>query len=153
MCGRFTLYTKAEVLEDRFGAKFADDSYSPSYNTAPSQNIQVILNESPELISSAWWRFVPSWTTPDKKIRPQISARGETVAEKPMFRDAFRRHRCLILTDGFYESDREGEVRVPYYIRLRTHEPFALAGIWDVSTDNEGGCTPRRVSLAARQTR
>ncbi len=128
MCGRYTLYTKKEALEERFHAHMGN--YKESYNIAPSQKEPVILNENPEEIVLAKWGFMPHWAK-GNSLKPQINARAETVAQKPMFRDSYRHRRCLILSDGFYEWDRKGETKTPYFTHLKSREPFAMAGIWD----------------------
>jgi putative SOS response-associated peptidase YedK len=131
MCGRYTIFTKKEALEERFDAEIDENiPYSPHYNAAPSQNLPVIFNDEPRLITTGQWGYLPSWALDNPKIKPQINARSETVYEKPMFRSAIKKKRCMILTDGFYEWNRVGEKKIPNYIRLKSHEPFAMAGIW-----------------------
>jgi len=131
MCGRYTIYTKAEALEERFDAVIDEHiKYSPHFNAAPSQNLPAIFSDEPGVIKTGQWGFTPSWAKDNPKISPQINARSETASEKPMFRSAIKKKRCMILTDGFYEWDRVGEKKIPNYIRLKSHEPFAMAGIW-----------------------
>lgn len=138
MCGRFTLYTQAEALEERFHATIAEDSYRPSYNAAPSQALLTILHDNPEVIVPTAWGFVPAWAAGRSDVKPLINARGETVASKPFFRGAFKNSRCLVLADGFYEWRRAKSGKVPYRIALKTKEPFAFAGIWSRVHDAEG---------------
>jgi putative SOS response-associated peptidase YedK len=137
MCGRFTLYTKAEALEERFDAQLEMD-YTPMYNAAPSQTLPVILNTDPGSIVAAEWGFVPQWADGREGVKPVINARGESVADKPFFRSAFKSNRCLILADGFYEWQRSQKHKVPYRFVLKSGEPFAFAGMWSRIHDATG---------------
>jgi putative SOS response-associated peptidase YedK len=138
MCGRYTLYTKAEALEERFHAQLEMGLYTPTYNAAPSQALFVILNDDPGLIVEADWGFVPQWADGREGVKALINARGEGVAEKPYFRGAFKNNRCLVLADGFYEWRRSKRGKVPYRIALKTKEPFAFAGLWSRVHDAAG---------------
>jgi putative SOS response-associated peptidase YedK len=77
------------------------------------------------------WGLIPSWAKDPAIGMKLINARAETVAEKPSFRKSFKQRRCLVLADGFYEWQKEGRVKQPYYIRLKSERPFAFAGLWD----------------------
>jgi putative SOS response-associated peptidase YedK len=88
----------------------------------------------------AAWGFVPEWADGRPDVKPLIKARAETVATKPFFRDAFKRKRCLVLADGFYEWKRTGKGKVPYRITLKTEQPFA--GIWSTVHDAQGRVHP-----------
>jgi putative SOS response-associated peptidase YedK len=138
MCGRFTMTTNTEALEERFHARLATEITMPTYNAAPSQAQLTILNDHPDVIVRAAWGFVPAWADGRPDVKPLINARAETVATKPFFRDAFKRTRCLVLADGFYEWKRAGKGKVPYRIALKTEEPFAFAGIWSAIHDAQG---------------
>ena len=129
MCGRFTMATNPEALEERFHAHLSTEIAAPTYNAAPSQAQLTILNDHPDAIVRAAWGFVPEWADGRPDVKPIINARAETVATKPFFRDAFKKKRCLVLADGFYEWKRAGKSKVPYRIALKTEEPFAFAGI------------------------
>jgi putative SOS response-associated peptidase YedK len=85
---------------------------------------------------------VPEWADGRSDVKPLINARAETVATKPFFRDAFKRKRCLVLADGFYEWKRTGKSKVPYRIALQTEEPFAFAGIWSMVHNAQGEVHP-----------
>src|SRR5262249_35480971 len=135
MCGRYTLTTAIEALEQRFHAVLPHETLTPTYNTAPSQTLPVICNIHPQEITRSAWGFVPEWADGRAGVKPLINARAETVATKPTFRQAFRSKRCLILADGFYEWKRAGKRRVPYRIVLTSGEPFAFAGIWSPVDD------------------
>src|SRR5262247_4387181 len=138
MCGRYTLSTPTEVLEQRFHAVLPREALTPTYNAAPSQALPVICNIHPQEITRSAWGFVPEWADGRAGVKPLINARAETVATKPTFRQAFRSKRCLVLADGFYEWKRAGKSKVPYRIALKTEEPFAFAGIWSTGHDAQG---------------
>jgi putative SOS response-associated peptidase YedK len=142
MCGRFTMATNAEALEERFRAHLSTEIAVPTYNAAPSQAQLAILNDRPHAIVRAAWGFVPEWADGRPDVKPIINARAETVATKPFFRDAFKRKRCLIIADGFYEWKRAGKGKVPYRIALKTEAPFAFAGIWSTVHDAQGEVQP-----------
>jgi len=130
MCGRFTLYTTAEALAERFQAQLPLELYTPTYNAAPSQAHLTILSANPQEMALSAWGFVPSWADGKPDVKPLINARAETVAQKPFFREAFKKKRCLVLADGFYEWRRTKLGKVPYRITLKSAVPFAFAGIW-----------------------
>jgi putative SOS response-associated peptidase YedK len=138
MCGRYTLSTPIEALEQRFHARLPYDVLAPTYNAAPSQVLPVIFNTHPQEITRSAWGFIPEWADGRADVKPLINARAETVATKPTFRQAFRSKRCLILTDGFYEWKRAGKSKVPHRVALKSGEPFAFAGIWSTVHDPSG---------------
>src|SRR5215471_19020439 len=142
MCGRFTMATNTAALEERFHARLATEIAGPTYNAAPSQAQLTILNDRPQAIVRAAWGFVPEWADGRPDVKPLINARAETAATKPFFRDAFKRKRCLVLADGFYEWKRAGKSKVPYRIALKTEEPFTFAGIWSAVHDAQGVVHP-----------
>jgi len=133
MCGRFTLHTPATEL---FQLLLLDlhEPLIPRYNIAPTQSIATVRQLSKQTMPHlAWlqWGLIPSWATKPAKNRPLINARAETVADKPSFRDALARQRCLILCDGYYEWQASGKKKQAFYIRQKDERPFAFAGIWD----------------------
>ena len=136
MCGRYTL-TNADVLAERFRVLLPAEAVL-TYNAAPSQSQLTILNTAPHLITVSAWGFVPEWAEGRQDVKPLINARAETVATKPFFRDAFKKKRCLVLADGFYEWRRIKDGKVPYRIALKTEEPFAFAGIWSTVHNTAG---------------
>ena len=138
MCGRYTIGTDAEALAARFDVQLPASLLSPSYNAAPSQGLPTILNACPTTITLSTWGFLPEWADGRPDVKPLINARGETVATKPFFKQAFRTKRCLVLADGFYEWKRLGKGKVPYRIALQTGEPFAFAGLWSTVHDAQG---------------
>jgi putative SOS response-associated peptidase YedK len=138
MCGRYTLSTQAEALEERFHAVLPAHVYEATYNAAPSQEHLTLLNDNPHEIAAASWGFVPAWADRRPDVKSVINARAESVATKPFFRDAFKSKRCLVLADGFYEWKKTGKHKVPYRIAFKTEEPFAFAGIWSTVHDKNG---------------
>lgn len=139
MCGRFALKAPPARLISRFGLDECAD-FQPRYNIPPGTDIPVI-RYSPEgkrVLHLLRWGLVPHWAK-DPGIGAKLNnARAETLAEKPSFREAFKRRRCLIPADGFYEWKAEGKVKQPYYISLKSGEPMAMAGLWE-SWKSPGG--------------
>ena len=142
MCGRFTLASDAEALNQTFFDFAGPMNLSPRYNISPTQDVAVIANTSTDTGESRetgqveffHWGLIPSWAKDPKIGNRMINARSETLSEKPSFRNAYKRRRCLILADGYYEwrkipGDR---LKQPVYIRLKSQKPFALAGLWEV---------------------
>jgi putative SOS response-associated peptidase YedK len=131
MCGRFTLHTPAATLADIFQVPHAIQ-LPLRYNIAPTQQVAVIRSENEQRsLSTLRWGLIPSWAKEAAIGSRMINARGETVAEKPSFRSAFKRQRCLIVTNGYYEWKKVGSKKQPYYIRMRDEQPFAMAGLWE----------------------
>jgi putative SOS response-associated peptidase YedK len=133
MCGRFSL-----VVPERFFSKvfvFQDvPEMLPDYNVPPGVDIWAVRNSSAteeKEIARLRWGLVPPWAKDPKIGNKMINARSETVAEKPAFRSSFKKRRCLIPADGFYEWKRDGTSRTPYYIHLKDQRPFAMAGLWE----------------------
>lgn len=133
MCGRFTLKTTAEVLAEHFELPEVP-VLVPRYNIAPSQTVAVVRGGAEPAgreLTGLRWGLIPSWAEDPGIGNRMINARAETVAEKPAFRSAFRRRRCLIVADGFYEWRRQDGRTQPFYFRLRDGGPFAIAGLWE----------------------
>ena len=134
MCGRYTLYTEKEVLARRFEVEIAE--LSPSYNVAPTQSVVSVSFEKEARVAGVMrWGLIPFWTKDETKLPQMINARVESVATRPAYREAFRRRRCLILADGFYEWQRglgPGKRKIPHWIFREDGGPFAMAGIWSV---------------------
>ncbi len=125
---------------DRFKLDSTETQNAPGENIAPTQQIPLILNEAPTSLSVARWGLVPSWAKEIKVGSRMFNARAETLDEKPAFRAAFKRRRCLIPSDGFYEWRTEPDGRkTPVQYTLRSHEPFAFAGLWELWKPPDGG--------------
>ena len=140
MCGRFTLSTPADEI-----ARLFDLSDVPTieqrYNIAPTQDVPVCRlmgDEAPSRkLDELHWGLVPFWADDEKIGNRMINARGETVADKPAFRAAFKYRRCLIPADGFYEWKKEEGAKQPYLIKRRDQKPFAFAGLWEQWSDED----------------
>ncbi len=133
MCGRFTLTADPAALQSAFPWITIPPEISPRYNIAPTQPVAVIPNDGQNRMDYFVWGLIPFWAKDPKIGNRMINARSETLAEKPSFKNAYKRRRCLILADGFYEWQRRpgSKTKVPYYIRLESGEPFAFAGLWE----------------------
>jgi putative SOS response-associated peptidase YedK len=140
MCGRFAFYSPAEATAALFGATGTTELRA-RYNIAPTQFIAGIRNtdDAGRELAEFRWGLVPFWAKDPSIGNRMINARAETVAEKPSFRNAYRKRRCLILADGFYEWHTEDGVKVPYFISLDSGEPFAFAGLWEHWQSKETG--------------
>ncbi len=131
MCGRFTLRTPAETIADLF-SEIAIPDIPPNYNVAPTHSVASI-RRSGDQPGFAWlqWGLVPFWAKDAKIGSRMINARSETVREKPAWRSAFRKRRCLILADGFFEWKKTSDGKQPMYIRMRDDRPYCFAGLWE----------------------
>ncbi len=139
MCGRFTIkITVADVVEI-FGIDRVAESFEPSFNVAPGRPVPVVTREEAGNVLDAYrWGLIPHWAKEAAIGYKMINARAETVAEKPSFRNSFRRKRCLILADGFFEWKKEGSKKVPHYIFVKDRPVFGFAGLWDEWRPEEG---------------
>ena len=139
MCGRYTL-VRGDKIKTVFNVTVAADlRLVGRYNIAPSQLAPVITNQSAQL-QLFKWGLIPSWAKDPKIAFKMINARAETLAEKPAFRAALKRRRCVIPADGFYEwrADSAGK-KTPVYIQRTDEEIFAFAGLWDTWHEPQGG--------------
>jgi putative SOS response-associated peptidase YedK len=136
MCGRFTLRASASVIAEQFSL-FEVPAFVARFNIAPTQPVPVIRRQADALPSPrrelSWlrWGLIPGWAKDPAIGARLINARAETAAEKPAFRAAMRRRRCLVVADGFYEWQPSGRTKQPHFIRLRDDRPFAFAGVWE----------------------
>ncbi len=137
MCGRFTLATEFEKWNEHFDDLQLKLEFSPRYNITPTQDVAVIANTSEvgegHQVELYHWGLIPSWAKDPKIGSRMINARSETLTEKPSFRSAYKRRRCLILADGYYEWQTiTGEKsKQPIYVHLKSQNPFAFAGLWE----------------------
>jgi putative SOS response-associated peptidase YedK len=131
MCGRFTLRAPAERVKREFQLEEVP-SIEARFNVAPTQNI-LAVRHSPDgsEVAMLKWGLIPSWAKDAAIGAKLINARSETVEEKPSFREAFKRRRCIIPADGFYEWQRMGSRKQPFYFRLKDDRLFGFAGLWD----------------------
>ncbi len=131
MCGRFTLTLNTQALLEAFPQFTFPAGVQPRYNIAPGQPLLAIPNDGQQRATHFLWGFVPGWAKDPRRYR-FINARAETAAQKPAFRAAFRRRRCLVPADGFYEWRRaHGKRAQPFYFTLKNQRPFAIAGLWE----------------------
>jgi putative SOS response-associated peptidase YedK len=133
MCGRFTLAADANLIQEAFPWLNIPGDLQPRYNVAPTQPVAVVPNDGKNQLDYFIWGLIPSWAKDPGIGNNLINARAETLAEKPSFRSSFRRKRCLILADGFYEWKQipGQKSKLPIFIRLKSGQPFAFAGLWD----------------------
>lgn len=133
MCGRFTLATDPMNFIRFLLGYDVSDAFAPRYNIAPTQPVAVVPNNGTGRIEFFRWGLIPAWAKDPKIGNRMINARAETLAEKPSFRNPYRRRRCLVLADGYYEWRKEpgGTAKTPFYIRMASEEPFAFAGLWE----------------------
>ena len=140
MCGRFAFYSPAEAAAAlfEFDASFTTE---PRYNIAPTQLVPVVRHTQTggREFTMLRWGLVPFWARDPSIGNRMINARAETLAEKPAYRSAYQKRRCLILADGFYEWRKERAGKTPYFISLANGQPFAFAGLWEAWTDRSTG--------------
>jgi putative SOS response-associated peptidase YedK len=139
MCGRFALNAPPAKLIQQFDLDECAE-FSPRYNIAPGTDIPVI-RQSPEgkrVLHLLRWGLIPHWTKDPTRTAMLNNARGESLTEKPSFKEAFKKRRCLIPADGFYEWKTEGKTKQPYYFSLKSEETMALAGLWESWTAPDG---------------
>jgi len=137
MCGRFTLTADMNELQAAFPWVEIPPEMQPRYNITPSQPVGSVPNDGKNKLDFFVWGLIPSWAKDPTIGNRMINARAETMAQKPSFRSAFHRRRCLILADGFYEW-RKDNGKTPYYIHLESRQPFAFAGLWDTWQSKDG---------------
>lgn len=138
MCGRYTLISAPEAIRALF--RYAEQPNFPArYNIAPTQPIAIVrLAEGKRQLALVRWGLLPSWVKDPRNFALLINARGESLLDKPAFRNAMRRRRCLIPADGFYEWKRAGGGKQPYYIHPADGGPMAFAGLWETWTGPNG---------------
>lgn len=138
MCGRFVSASDPDGLVRFFVVdERKTDALPPSYNVAPTDPVYAVAeHDDRRYLVTFRWGLIPSWADTRKQAATMINARVETVADKPAFREALRRRRCLIPADGFYEwrTDDAG-AKVPYFISARGGGPLAFAGLWETWRD------------------
>lgn len=138
MCGRFSLSSSGEVLAEQFQLPEVPE-LAPRYNIAPTQTVAVVRQSAKQRsLGLLRWGLIPAWSKDPSIGSRMINARSETVAEKPAFRAAFTRRRCLVIADGFYEWQRTNGQKQPFFFRLQDGKPFAFAGLWERWKSSEG---------------
>ena len=142
MCGRYTLIKLAEFTDMFPWIRGPDSAVPGRFNVAPSQAVAVVANTAEPKVDFYSWGLVPSWAKDRSIGNKMINARAETLAEKPAFRTALRRRRCLLPADGFYEWKVEGKTKTPMYITRADGKPFAFAGLWEMWHAADGSALP-----------
>lgn len=140
MCGRFTLRAQINQVLSELGITSPPPPWTPRFNIAPTQRVMAVraVSGSPTPEATLFrWGLIPSWAKDTKIGASLINARSETVAEKPSFRTAFKKRRCLVLADGFYEWKKNGKEKQPYFIHRADGQPLLFAGLWDRWTQGE----------------
>ncbi|MBA3530657.1 MAG: SOS response-associated peptidase [Ardenticatenales bacterium] len=141
MCGRFTLKVDPNTVYEALELGEMPAKLEPRYNIAPSQPVAVVTDPALRKVEMFRWGLIPSWAKDPSIANKLINARAETVTEKPSFRTAFAKRRCLVIADGFYEWQKRSKAQggsQPYYFQLDSHDPFAFAGLWELWRDPEG---------------
>jgi putative SOS response-associated peptidase YedK len=142
MCGRFTLTASVDELIDRFDIEFflQQEGYAPSYNIAPSQSVLAVINNGVHnKMGFLRWGLIPPWAKDPSIGYKMINARAETLHEKPSFRNAYQKRRCLIVADSFYEWKKlDDKTKTPMRIKLKSDQLFAMAGLWEKWISPEG---------------
>lgn len=132
MCGRFVQVEKPEFYAQHFGVEFVrTETLTPRYNVAPTSTVYAVADhEGSRVLTSFRWGLVPFWAKDAKIGSRAINARVETAPDKPMFRNSFASHRCLIPVDGFYEWERKAKGKLPHFIFAKDRKPLPVAGLW-----------------------
>jgi putative SOS response-associated peptidase YedK len=142
MCGRFTLTVDPAQLKLLLDLNEVPADLAPRYNIAPTQPVAAVASLQDRKVEMFRWGLIPSWAKDPSIGSRMINARAETLGEKPAFRAAFKRRRCAILADGFFEwkkvAEGKKETKQPYHIRLIDEQPFAFAGLWETWQSPEG---------------
>ena len=139
MCGRFTVTTQPAQLLDDLGIAQTDLDFQPRYNIAPQQPVLAVLRRDGALRAEPLrWGLIPFWAKDPAIGNKMINARAETVAEKPAYRAAFGKRRCVVIADGFYEWRAAAGGKQPMRIRLASQTHFAMAGLWESWRPPEG---------------
>lgn len=150
MCGRYAFFTPSEAITRLFAvSEVHAHDLAPRYNIAPTQEVPIVrvspfldadeAREPVRELALARWGLVPFWAKDPSIGNRMINARGETVAQKPAFRAAFRKRRCLVPADGYFEWQKTESGKQPWYIHAAGGEPLALAGLWELWDPPEGG--------------
>jgi putative SOS response-associated peptidase YedK len=137
MCARYVITSPADAIRALFG--YAEQpNFPPRYNVAPTQPIPIVrLDEGKRAFALVRWGFLPSWVKDPRTFSLLVNARGESVIDKPAFRNAVRRRRCLVPADGFYEWS-DTRPRRPFFVRPKAGGPIAFAGLWETWTGPNG---------------
>ena len=138
MCGRYVITSPPEAFRQLFGYP-EQPNFPPRYNVAPTQPVPIVrLAEGRRQFALVRWGLIPAWVKDPRTFSLLINARSESVIDKPAFRAAMRRRRCLFPADGFYEWKPDGARKRPYFVRMRSGGPMVFAGLWETWTGPNG---------------
>ncbi len=154
MCGRYVITSSPEAIRQLFG--YAEQpNFPPRYNVAPTQPVPIVrVVEDKRQFALVRWGLIPSWVKDPRMFSLLINARGESVNDKPAFRNAMKRRRCLFPADGFYEWQRAGERKRPFFVGPKQGGPIAFAGLWEtwIGPNGEEQESAAIVTTAANRT-
>ena len=117
-----------------FGVEEITDDLQPSFNVAPTDPVAVVLNSGTKRLVSMRWGLVPYWATDPTIASKLINARAETLTAKAAFKEAFKKRRCLVIADGFFEWQKQGTKKTPLFFYLKAERPFGFAGLYEIWT-------------------
>ena len=139
MCGLFILLTDLSLITESFNVQDVACEYRPGSRISPGQQVAAVINDDKNRLVNFRWGLIPSWAKDPSMGNRMFNARAETLSEKPSFKNAFKKRRCLIIADGFYEWQKLGKVKKPLYFSLKSGRPFGFAGLHEtwVSPDHQ----------------
>lgn len=141
MCGRYAFFAGKEKIQEAFGVSSDDEQlFEPNFNASPGSYLPVVLLGKARIkkIGPLRWGLIPSWSKDPSHAYSMINARSETLFEKPSFKKPFQRQRCIVPVSGFYEWQKMGKAKIPYYIRALDQEVMGFAGLFDKWEDPHG---------------
>jgi putative SOS response-associated peptidase YedK len=138
MCGRFVLLTDLSRVVETFHIEAVRCDYEPLNEVYPGQDVYAVIRDEVNQLVQFHWGLVPSWSKDPSVGKKLINARAETLTEKPSFRGAFQRQRCLIIADGFYEWEKAARKSIPHYYVLKSGAPFGFAGLYNSRREPDG---------------
>ncbi|HEY6259077.1 MAG TPA: SOS response-associated peptidase [Xanthobacteraceae bacterium] len=131
MCGRYAITTAPEAMRRLFGYP-EQPNFPPRYNVAPTQPVPIVrVSQGKRQFALMRWGLIPAWVKDPRRFALLHLGRSESVNEKPAFRNAMKRRRCLVPADGFYEWTERGEPKRPFFVKQKSGEPIAFAGLWE----------------------
>ena len=134
MCGRFVLISDLSVITDAFEITHITSEYIPNSNVLPGHYVYAVTHNVVNCLCAFRWGLIPVWASDPSIGSRLINARAETVAEKPSFMNAFKKRRCLIIADAFYEFQKAGNKKISVSFRLKSGNPFGFAGLYETWT-------------------
>jgi len=153
MCGRYSYFGPLSILKESIQIDVIDEEPVENYNVAPSQKVPVVLREKDQLhLRNLHWGLIPFWAKDPKIGSRMINARVETLAEKPSFKNAFKKRRCLVLSNGYYEWTGTKGNKQPYFITTTKEKPFGFAGLWDIWNDKTDETTIQSCTIITTST-